>query len=69
VLLTAPTRDSTSITSQTLYWRLRAALYLRVPGVVRFYDTDSLRRLVEGHDLTIVECKGEPGRVSVLARA
>ncbi|GIF64101.1 hypothetical protein Ais01nite_21360 [Asanoa ishikariensis] len=38
-------------------------------GVVRFYDLNSLRRLVEGQDLTVVECDGEPGRVSVLARA
>jgi SAM-dependent methyltransferase len=66
VLLTAPTRDNTS---RKLYWRLRAACYLRVPGVIRVYDTDSLPRLVENQGLTVVDCNGEPGRVSVLARA
>ena len=66
LLITAPARDSTSLTSQNLYWRLRAACYHLVPGVVRFYDTNSLTRLVEDQGLTVVECKGEPGRVSVL---
>ena len=42
LLITAPARDSMSRTSQNLYWRLRAACYLLVPGVVRFYDTNSL---------------------------
>ena len=69
LLITAPARDSTSLTSQNLYWRLRAACYHLVPGVVRFYDTDSLPRLVEDQGLTVVECRCEPGRVSVLARA
>lgn len=69
LLITAPGRDSASPTSQTLYWRLRAVCYQHVPGVVRFYDTGSLRRLVEDQGLTVVECTGEPGRVSVLARA
>jgi SAM-dependent methyltransferase len=69
LLITAPTRDSTSRTSQNLYWRLRAACYLLVPGVVRFYDTNSLIRLVQDQGLTVVECKAEPGRVSVLARS
>jgi hypothetical protein len=40
-----------------------------VPGVVRFYDADSLTRLVEDQGLTIVQCDGEPGRVRLLARA
>jgi SAM-dependent methyltransferase len=69
VVITAPARDSTSITAQNRYWRLRAAGYRLVPGVVRFYDTSSLPRLVEDQGLTVIECKGEPGRVSVLARA
>jgi hypothetical protein len=68
-LITAPARDSTSLTSQNLYWRLRAACYHLVPGVVRFYDTNSLPRLVEDQGLTVVECNGGPGHVSVLARA
>jgi SAM-dependent methyltransferase len=70
LLVTAPARDSTSLTSQrNLYWRLRAACYLLVPAVVRFYDTSSLARLVEEEGLTVVECYGKCGRVSVLARA
>ncbi len=69
LLITAPARDSRSVTSQNLYWRLRAACYLHVPGVVRFYDTSSLPRLVEHGGLTVVECNGEPGHVSVLARS
>ena len=69
LLITAPARDGTSRTSQNLYWRLRAACYHLVPGVVRFYDTNSLTRLVEDQGLTVVECNGEPGRVTVLARA
>jgi SAM-dependent methyltransferase len=68
LLITAPARDSTSTTPQKLYWRLRAACYLHVPGVVRFYDMKSLARLVGDHGLTAVKCFGEPGRVSVLAR-
>jgi len=69
VLVTAPARDGTPLTSQNLYWRLRAACYHLVPGVVRFYDTSSLSRLAEDQGLTVVECKGEPGRASVVARA
>jgi SAM-dependent methyltransferase len=69
LLITAPARDSTSLTSQNLYWRLRAACYHLVPGVVRFYDTNALAHLIEDQGLTVVECKGEPGRVSVLARS
>ena len=69
VLITAPSGDRTSITSQNLYWRLRSSCYHLLPGVVRFYDTSSLPRLVEAEGLTVVECIGEPGRVSVLAAA
>ena len=69
LLLTAPARDSMPLRSGTLYWRMRAACYHLVPGVIRFYDTSSLRRLVEDQGLTIVECNREPGRVSVLARS
>jgi SAM-dependent methyltransferase len=69
LLIIAPARDSTPPTSQNLYWRLRAACYHLVPGVVRFYDTNSLPRLVEDQGLTVVECHGRPGSVSVLARA
>ena len=71
LLITAPARDSTSLTSQNLYWRLRAesAHTSDVPSVVRFYDTSSLPRLVEDQGLTVVKCNGGPGHVSVLARA
>ena len=70
LLITAPARGAASITSQeNLYWRLRAACYHFLPGVVRFYDTDALPRLVEDQGLTVLECSGEAGRVSVLARA
>jgi SAM-dependent methyltransferase len=68
LLITAPARDGASPTSQSLYWRLRAAGYRHVPGLVRFYDASSLARLVEDQGLTIVDCTGEPGRVSVVAR-
>lgn len=67
--ITAPAREWGSLTSRTLYWRLRAACYQLVPGVVRFYDVSSLRGLVEGQGLTVVECNREAGRVTVLARA
>jgi SAM-dependent methyltransferase len=69
LLITAPARDGMPLNSPNLYWRLRAACYQRVPGLVRFYDTGSLCQLVEDQDLTVVECDGEPSRVTVLARA
>jgi SAM-dependent methyltransferase len=69
LLITAPARDSTPRTSQNLYWRLRAACCQLVPGVVRFYDTNSLPGLVEDQGLTVVGCTGGPGHVRVLARA
>ena len=69
VLVTAPARDRTPPTSSSLYWRLRAACYHLVPGVVRFDDASSLRGVVEDEGLTVDECTREPGRVSVLARA
>jgi SAM-dependent methyltransferase len=69
LLITAPVRDGSTPASQNLYWRMRAACYLRLPGVVRSYDTTSLPRLVDDQGLTVVDCSGEPGRVTVLARA
>src|SRR3954452_11820783 len=69
LLITAPARDSMSLPSRDLYWRFRAACCHLVPGVVRFYDVSSLPRLIKGQGLTIVDCSGEPGRVTVLARA
>jgi SAM-dependent methyltransferase len=67
LLIIAPARGGAL--PQHLYWRLRAAFYQRVPGLVRFYDTDSLPRLVEDQGLTAIECNGDGKRVSVLARA
>jgi SAM-dependent methyltransferase len=69
LLIAAPARGGAPLVSGSLYWRLRAACYSRVPGLVRFYDTTSLPRLVEDQGLTVVECNGEGPRVSVLARA
>ena len=69
LLITAPSRDSRSMTSQDLYWRLRAVCYHLVPGMVRFYDANSLSHLIQQQGLTVVECNVEPGRVSLLARA
>jgi SAM-dependent methyltransferase len=69
VLVIAPARDGAPIVPQSLYWRLRAAFYTRVPGAVRFYDTSSLPRLVEDQGLTVVECYREGPRVNLLARA
>ena len=69
LVITAPARDRRSLTSQTPYWRLRAACAHLVPGFIRFYDTRSLAGLIEGEGLTVVEGNDEPGRVSVLARA
>ena len=68
LLITAPARDDTALAAPNLYWRLRAACYHLVPGVVRFYDSSSLPRLVESQGLTVVACTAEPGRVSVLAK-
>ena len=68
-LITAPARDRRPVTYQNLYWWLRAACYHLVPGGVRFYDTYSLRRLVQDQGLIVAECHSEPGRVNLLARA
>ena len=66
---TRPARDGRPLAFPNLYWRLRAACYHVVPGLVRFYDVSTLPGLVGNQGLTVVECNGEPGRVSVLARA
>lgn len=68
LLIIAPVRDRASLSSPTLYWRMRAACYQRVPGLVRFYDTRSLAGLLEEQGLSVVECASEPGRVTVLAQ-
>ncbi|MBN2622175.1 MAG: class I SAM-dependent methyltransferase [Acidimicrobiales bacterium] len=68
LLIIAPARTGAPLASQSLYWRLRAAFYSHVPGAVRFYDTSSLCRLIEGQGLTVVECTGDGRRVRVVAR-
>src|SRR5579862_3009567 len=67
LLITAPAREHRTLSPQGRYWRLRAACYHHVPGLVRFYDANSLPRLVEDQGLTVVGCVDAPGRVSVLA--
>jgi 2-polyprenyl-3-methyl-5-hydroxy-6-metoxy-1,4-benzoquinol methylase len=69
LVLTAPDRQISPITQGSLYWRLRAVIATRVPGMIRFYDRDALRRLVEAHGFT-VEDRGDVLPVSLLiARA
>lgn len=51
------------------YYRLRAAFYTHVPGLVQFYDSDSLRQLVEAAGRSVVECTSSGSSVAVLARA
>ena len=67
-LITAPTRDGAPLASRSPYWRIRAAFYERVPGVVCFFDTNSLPRLVEDEGMTVVKFQHEGRRVTVLAR-
>lgn len=69
LLITTPLRVRRSLRSQKLYWRLRAAFYQRVPGVVRFFDPNSVRQLIEDQGMTVIECSIAPGRISILARA
>ena len=53
LLLTAPDRQVAPLTKGSLYWRLRAAIATYVPGIVRFYDPESLAALVEAQGFTI----------------
>lgn len=69
LLITAPSRDGTSHSAQSLYWRVRASFAHNVPGFVRFYDRGSLSHLVERQDFELVWCEIEPGGVTALARA
>jgi SAM-dependent methyltransferase len=68
LLITAPVYDGTPLRSGSLYWRLRAAFAHRVPGIVRFYDADSLPELLTQHGLTVLDCHRESHSVTVLAR-
>lgn len=68
LLITAPSRSTGSLPPQSLYWRLRAAFYTYVPGVVRFTDQESLTELLEEHGFSVVTCEADASRVSALAR-
>lgn len=68
LLVTAPCRSTASLPPQRMYWRLRAAFYTYVPGVVRFTDEESLTTLLEAHGFDIVRTQADASRVSVLAR-
>lgn len=54
---------------RSLYWRLRAAFYTYVPGLVSMYDVDALQHLVEGQGLTVVQRTSAGPSVTILARA
>lgn len=69
MLVTAPTRHGAPLASRNLYWRLRAAFYERVPGVVRFYDAKSLPGLLEDQGMTLVKCDEQGRHVTVVARS
>jgi SAM-dependent methyltransferase len=69
LLLTAPDRQVAPLTTGSLYWRVRTVTATRVPGIIRFYDHDSLRGLVEAQGFT-VEDRGDILGVNLLiARA
>jgi SAM-dependent methyltransferase len=68
LLLTAPDRQVVPPTTGSLYWRLRAVTYTRVPGMCRFYDRDSLSSLVEAQGFT-VEDRDDVGGVNLIARS
>ncbi len=65
LLLTAPDRLVAPLTKGSLYWRLRAAIATYVPGIVRFYDPESLAGLVEAQGFT-VEKRGDALGVDLL---
>jgi SAM-dependent methyltransferase len=68
LLLTAPDRQVAPLTTGSLYWRLRALTATRVPGMIRCYDRESLRGLVEAQGFTVEECDDLGGNLLV-ARA
>src|SRR3954471_1945094 len=53
LLLTAPDRKVAPLTTGSLYWRVRAITAKRVPGMIRFYDRDSLSALVQAQGFTL----------------
>lgn len=70
VLIRAPIRapDARRV-GQSVYYRVRAALYTHVPGLADFYDEGSLTRLVQGAGFTVVTSSTSSTSVTVLARA
>lgn len=66
-LVIAPSRQGAPPVSRSLYWRVRGALYERVPGVVSFFDATSLTRLVEDQGLSVVICADRGRSVALLA--
>jgi hypothetical protein len=81
VLVRAPVRSGTArpessvngktspIGRRNLYWRLRAALYTHIPGLVRFYDLDALQQLIEEQGFTVVRRTSSGTSVTILAYA
>lgn len=70
LLIRAPSgRSGPPAVRTSVYYRLRAAFYTRVPGLVEFYDSESLRRTVEGAGLTVVTCTSSGSSVTALAQA
>jgi len=67
--LSAPSRSIRSATTQNLYWRLRAAVLTRLPGVIRHHSADELAALVSSSGMTVVELDETQGGASVIARA
>ena len=69
LLIRAPARWSrASSVRRGAYYRLRAAFYTHVPRLVDFYDLDSVRRLVESAELSVVTGTSSGSSVAVLAR-
>lgn len=69
LLITAPDRKVAPLTTGSLYWRLRARAAQRVPGMIRFYDRDSLTGLIEAQDFIVQDRGDDLGVNLVIARA
>lgn len=67
LLISAPVRAHAPTSSQGAYWRVRGALYQRMPGLVRFYDATSLVELVRGAGFRVLDRREEPTRITLLA--
>jgi SAM-dependent methyltransferase len=69
LLLTAPARDVAPLSRGSAYWRLRATVATRLPGVIRFYDRPALTDLVEEQGFAVEGPDDILGVSLVLARA